>query len=262
MIPSIPGMNTLAPMAIVFGLICVRMGFLIATMPLFNSKILPTRIKAAVVALLSFVAYTGLHQVQLPAQDGISLILAAVGEASIGAAAGLSAGIVFAAVEGAGRLMGIPMGLGFANVVDPLSSTSSVVTSRFLGVVVAMIFLVMDVHHVIFRLLARSFQTLPPGHVIPSQISARTLVESAGSIFRGSVQLAAPVLVVLLGVMVTLGLLARVAPKVNLFVLSFAISIAVGLLSLRAALPEMTVWIRQAVSRIEPMTERVLGGFQ
>jgi flagellar biosynthesis protein FliR len=68
-------------------------------------------------------------------------------------------------------------------------------------------------------------------------------------------------MIVLLGVMATVGLLARVAQKLNLLVLSFAISVGLGLITLRATLPDMAAWIRGVIGRIEPLTVQVLDGF-
>jgi ABC-type Na+ efflux pump permease subunit len=47
----------------------------------------------------------------------------------------------------------------------------------------------------------------------------------------------------------------------NLLALSFAVSIGLGLITLKAALPDMTAWIRDAMLRIEPMAMDVLEGF-
>ena len=68
-------------------------------------------------------------------------------------------------------------------------------------------------------------------------------------------------MLVLMCVMIALGLLARVAPKVNLFVLSFAVSIGVGILSLKAALPESLEYIRGLTTRLEPMLGEVIRSF-
>ena len=259
--PFFPDMEALSPLAIGFSLVATRIVFLMITMPLFGAAVVPRRITVAATVVFSFAMYMGLSEFPLPKLDGLSIIIAAAGEASLGAAAGFSVRLVFAAVEGAGQLIGVPMGLGFAQAIDPLTRANTVVTSRFLGIIVAMIFLSMDAHIVVFRLISKSFVILPPGQVSLSPEVGITIVRRASMIFDSTVQLAAPVLLVLMGVMTALGLLARVAPKVNLFVLSFAISIGVGLIALNAALPNMMAYIRVLVSRIESITSEVIGAF-
>ncbi|MDJ0761605.1 MAG: flagellar biosynthetic protein FliR [Myxococcota bacterium] len=261
MIPPLPASDALISMAVGLGLVMVRIGSLFITAPMFNSQTIPVAIRGAIIAIISLAIYASLPASSDVTLEAPTLILATLGELCIGAAAGLTAQLVFAAVDGAGRLMGMPMGLGFAQAVDPMTGLGTVVTSRFLGVIVTMMFLALDIHLLLIRLLVKSFYALPPGHVMLSSIAGKTLATKAGLIFVGTVQLAAPVLLVLLGVMAALGLLAKVAPKVNLFVLSFAISISLGIVALRASLPNLSVWIRDALLRVEPMTAQVIGGF-
>jgi flagellar biosynthetic protein FliR len=245
----------------IFSLISIRMAFLFVSAPLLSSRLIPMQIKAAIVVFISFITYLGLPAVVPPPVDVIGFLIAVPGEAAVGASAGITASIVFAAVEGGGRLMGIPMGLGFAQVVDPMTQGSTVVTARFLGVITSMMFLALNIHHVLFKLISTSFIVLPPGTVIPTVVSSKTLVDSASLIFIGSAQLVAPILIVLLGVLTALGILARVAPKINLFALSFAISIGLGLIALRGALPQMAVWLEHSLNTIEPLASGVIAGF-
>ena len=260
--PLLPDTSVVAPLAVVFGLVLIRIAFLMISSPIFSASLIPKKVLAAVIAVVSFASFMGLSHRPLVPMELTVLIPAGLGEAAVGAAAGLSVRIIFAAIEGAGQLIGVPMGLGFSQAVDPMTNNGSVVTSRFLGVVVGLVFLVMDGHHVLLRMISRSFDIVAPGAASLLSVEVgMTILQKASLIFKSSVQLAAPVLLVLLGVMVALGLLARVAPKVNLFVLSFAISITVGLIALRAAMPNIMVYVRWMVSRTEPMMAEVLGKF-
>lgn len=261
MIPSIPSAQQLIPVAIMFSFVMTRLAVMFMTAPLLEAKTFPTRNKVAVVAVISFAVFMALPSTEAPELEISTITLALLGEIAVGAAAGLAAQLVFGAVETAGQLLGLPMGLGFANAVDPLTQVNSVITSRFMVIIAAFVFLALDIHHVLIKLIAQSFIVLPPGQAGLGPAVGYTLVEKAGMMFTGAVQLAAPVMLVLLGTMMVLGLLAKIAPKVNLFVLSFAISIALGLIALRGALPDMTVWIRDAVSRIGPLATEVLQQF-
>jgi flagellar biosynthetic protein FliR len=261
MIGFVQGMENLVPMAVTFTLVATRMGFLFLSAPILGSKTLPLKVRLAALMAVSFAVHLSLPNAGPPPLEVTTLIVALLGEAAVGAAAGLSARIVLACIQTAGQLLGIPMGLGFSGAVDPMTGSQAVVTTRFLGIIAMMIMLVLNVHHVLIALVAKSFIVLPPGQAAPSAIAADTLIKDAALIFDGAVRLAAPVLIVLLGVMATIGLLARVAPKMNLLVLSFAISVGLGLITLRSALPDMVAWIRGVVLRIEPLTARVLEGF-
>ena len=253
--------ESLIPLTVEFFLIAARLGFLFITMPILGSRAIPATIQGALLVTVTVaVMSTSLDLSGLP-MDPVGILTALVGEAGIGAAAGLCAHIILATVETAGQLLGTPMGLGFSGTVDPSTGGNMIITSRFLSLIATMAILALNIHHVLLAMIARSFAAVPPGKAVLSFASAHHLVSGAAFMFSGAVQLAAPVLIVILGVMVTVGLLSRVAPKMNLLVLSFAISIGLGLITLRAALPDMTAWIRGTMLRIEPFALEVVEGF-
>lgn len=258
---GLPTADALIPMGIGFLLVAARLAALFLAMPIFGGTTVPAPIRAATIVVISAAIFLSLPTLQYVPTDLVGLALAILGEMFVGFAAGFASRIVFAAVETAGQLLGMPMGLGFANAVDPVSNSNQVVTSRLLGIMVSLLFLVMDIHLVLLRMVAESFLLLPPGKAFVSPMVGMSLVRQSALIFEGAVQLAAPVLVVLLGTLAVLGLLSKIAPKVNLFALSFAISIALGLTALKAALPDMTAWMRNIVNTIEPIALEALGHF-
>ena len=253
--------DALIPLAVEFFLVAARIGFLFITMPILSSRSIPARIQGALLVTVTVAVMSASIDISGLPMDPVGILTSLVGEAGIGAAAGLCAHIMLAAVETGGQLLGTPMGLGFSGAVDPSSGGNMIITSRFLSLIATMAILVLNIHHILLAMVVRSFTLVPPGKATLSFASAHQLVAGAAFIFSGAVQLAAPVLLVILGVMVTVGLLSRVAPKMNLLVLSFGISIGLGLLSLRAALPDMTAWIRGTMLRIEPFALEIVEGF-
>ncbi|MDD5309457.1 MAG: flagellar biosynthetic protein FliR [Deltaproteobacteria bacterium] len=258
--PPVLSPSLLLPLVLMFVLVAVRIAFLLVAAPLFGTAVLPGQLRAAAVVVLSVALFPGLANARPPSLEPSSILIAVLGEAALGASAGLAVRILFAAAEGAGHVVGISMGIGFSQIVDPMSSTPSMITTRFFNTVMSLMFLVMDGHHVLIRLLARSFRTLPPGQVIPDPEMGIGLARAASAIFTGMIELAAPVLIVLLATMIALGLLTRVAPKMNLFILSFAICIALGLIVLRTSMPTMAAWMGKSILEVEPAVLRVWEG--
>jgi flagellar biosynthetic protein FliR len=255
------GFDTLIPLAVEFFLVATRIGMLLITMPVFSSRAIPMNIQGALLVTTTIAVLGSISDISHVPMDPSGITIALLGEAAVGAAAGLVAQIMLAAIETAGQVLGLPMGLGFAGTVDPATGGSVVITTRFLSLIATMSLLALNVHHLMIALIVRSFAVLPPGEAKISPVSSHRLLMDAALIFDGAIRLAAPVLLVILGVMLTLGLLSRVAPKMNLLALSFAVSIGLGLITLKAALPDMTAWIRDAMLRIEPMAMDVLEGF-
>lgn len=255
------GIESLVPMGVLFLLIATRLGGLFLIAPIFGSRTVSAKVRLVLVVTISM-AIMFSHPGSGPKDtDVVSVIIALLGEAAVGLAAGLSARMILASVETAGQLLSTPMGMGFANAADPLSGINQAVTSRFLSLIATISFLALNMHHMLLSMMAQSFQVLPPGYALPSLVSSQLILKNAAFIFDGAVRLAAPVMIVLLGVMATIGLLARVAPKMNMLVLSFAVSVGLGLVTLHSVLPDMVAWIRGVILRIEPVTLEVLNGF-
>lgn len=221
-----------------FGLILVRVSTCITAMPLFGN--LPNlRIKAALIALLSFVLTSASPGDDPIPAEPLAFVVAAFGEAVIGLSIGVCARLVLVAGELAGQAIGVPMGIGFMQVVDPMSGDQLVVTSRFYLAMTIMVFLVLGGHHVVIQGLATSLRTWPPGAGIPSGDLGLVAANLAGAVLHAGVSLAAPVLISLLAVKVGLGLIARSAPKVQVFFIGFAVAIIVGLVVLIVTAPEL-----------------------
>jgi flagellar biosynthetic protein FliR len=175
----------------------------------------------------------------LPAADPMSLagLLILLQEMLIGLAMGFSMRVVFAAIEMAGEVTSLTMGLGFATFFDPQSSGRSSAISQFLALVATMAFLAVNAHLVLLSALAESFVTLP---ISASPISTGAPLELArwgGRIFSAGLQLSLPIVAALLITNVALGILTRAAPQLNLFGVGFPITLGVGFLVISLALP-------------------------
>ena len=81
----------------------------------------------------------------------------------IGLSLGFAVRVVFAAVEFAGELIGLQMGLNFAGFFDPLSASTATAASRFFGTIVAWLFIVINGHLLVIAALVQSFAAFPVG---------------------------------------------------------------------------------------------------
>jgi len=221
-----------------FGLILVRVSACVIALPLLGQ--LPhARLQAALVAMLTFVlTAVSRDPIDVPFEI-LPFAVAAVGEVMIGLSIGICARLLLLAGEFAGQIIGVPMGIGFMQVVDPLSGNQLVVTSRLYLAITIMVFLVLGGHHIVIQGLAASLHAWPPGSGIPSGQMGWYVTDLAGSVLHAGVSLAAPVLVSILAVKVGLGLMARSAPKVQVFFIGFALAILVGLAVLITTMPQL-----------------------
>jgi flagellar biosynthetic protein FliR len=165
----------------------------------------------------------------------------------IGLAIGFSMSLIFAAIDVAGQLIGMSMGLGFASFFDPSQGQSTAV-NRFLGLLAMLIFLSLDGHLMIVTAVANSFVTMPitatGGSINPMKIAMWGEV-----IFSAGLLLALPAVAALLITNMALGILTRTAPQLNLFGIGFPITLSMGFLVLALALPGMLKPIEKLIEQ-------------
>lgn len=155
----------------------------------------------------------------------------------IGLAIGFALRLVFVAVEMAGDLIGLQMGLGFAMFYDPGNVQHTPILGQFLGLLATLIFLSINGHLLIVSALIESFHTLPitlepmPGGFF------HTLARHGTIIFAAGLQLALPLIVTMLVVNLALGVLTRAAPQLNIFAVGFPVTLAIGFAVLLLTLP-------------------------
>lgn len=234
-------MIDLAPLARL-GLLLVRPGMLIMAAPAFGGTYAPPMVKIGLTLML---ALTMLPAAALPSVNNpVSVLTVMAREVVIGMALGFGVRVLTAGAEFAGHLAGFQLGFAYASVVDPQAGVRNSVLSSMYGLAALMVFLAIDGHHQFLRALATSYSVLPigMGHVDASL--AMTVGRIMGMVFTVGVQLSAPVVIVLLVVEIALGLMAHVAPMLNLMAQGFAVRLLVGLLVLAAVvqvIPDVVV---------------------
>ncbi|MGB9988687.1 flagellar biosynthetic protein FliR [Pseudoduganella rhizocola] len=213
---------------------------LVAASPVFGNSRIPATVKLSLGVMMALVIAPTIPAV--PAANPMSwagLIILAK-ELITGVAMGFAMRIVFAAVEMAGEISSLTMGLGFASFFDPMSQGRSSAISQFLVWIATLALLAANAHLLLFEALAESFLTMP--------ISAETFhgggfwsVATWGAkIFSAGLQLSLPIVAALLITNVALGILTRAAPQLNLFGIGFPITLGAGFLVLMISLPYLT----------------------
>lgn len=218
---------------------------LIASAPLFSNNSIPRRVKVAFGVVLAAIVAPTLPA--LPTVDPMSLdgLLILAQQLVVGLAMGFTMRIAFAAVEMAGEVTGLTMGLGFATFFDPHSQGRSSSINQFLSLLAIMLFLAANVHLMLLAVLVDSFHSLPIAPLPIGAAGMQRLAEWGGRIFSSGVQLALPMIAALLITNMALGILTRAAPQLNLFAIGFPVTLGIGFIVLALALPMLAAPIER-----------------
>lgn len=219
----------------------------IAVAPIFSRNSIPNMVKLGFGVMLTLIILPTIPP--LPHFEIFSFqgLLILVQQLIVGLAIGFSMTLVFAAVEVAGQLVGMSMGLGFASFFDPAQGQTTAI-SRFLGLLAMLIFLSLDGHLMIVTAIANSFVSMPitvsGGGINPMKIAMWGEV-----IFSAGLLLALPAVAALLITNMALGILTRTAPQLNLFGIGFPITLSMGFVVLALVLPGMLQPIERLIEQ-------------
>jgi len=219
---------------------------LIATAPVFNNAAIPVNLRliTGIAIALALAPVLPTHAGVDPASWGGLMVL--LQQSLIGIALGFTMRVVFAAVDVAGELIGMQMGLSFAVFYDPQNAAQSPVVAEVMGLMALLIFLAVNGHLMMVGLLAQSFDTLP---IAGGSIGAhgwRTLTQWAATLFSTGVLMALPMIAALLVTNIALGVLTKAAPQLNLFAVGFPITIVVGFVVLALGMPYFAPTLERA----------------
>ncbi|TAJ83654.1 MAG: flagellar biosynthetic protein FliR [Gallionellaceae bacterium] len=221
---------------------------LIASAPILGNKQIPIRIKIGLAMLITFIVAPTINVpggIDPASAQGLFIL---VQQILAGLAMGFAMRLIFTAVEMAGDLAGMQMGLGFASFYDPVNASYTPVIAQFLGVIAALAFLGFNGHLYMLAALADSFQAFPISTAPPSAAAFRTLAEWGTTIFTHALQLSMPLIGALMITNLALGILTRSAPQLNIFAVGFPITLTVGFAALALSLPYLAPMLDHVVN--------------
>lgn len=201
-----------------------RTGAWMAICPPFNSRLIPTQVKALLSVAMALPMAPYLTST-LPSMETSALIVAVAMQIFVGVGLGFITALLFAALQAAGDLLDLFGGMTLATAYDPMGFSQSSVFGRFYNLVAVTLLFASDGHQLILRGFLQSFRTLPLNTTFSFETFSRLLLSGIGEMFLSALQIAGPLICVLFLADVALGLLNRVAPALNAFQLGFPVKI-------------------------------------
>lgn len=210
-------------------LVFVRISGLLMAAPFFGQESFSVRVRVLFGVVLAY-SMTGLVAQPLDPWILHSFgFMAAIGvEAVTGLLLGFTAQFIFFAVQFAGEIIGFQMALGIAQIFDPLNGQNANPVGRLLSLSFLLVFVLIDGHHIVLEGLATSFEVVPLGGAQFAE-TGPMLLGWTSEFFMSALRLAAPFMITIFLIDVTMGIFARLVPQANLFMLSLPLKIMAGL---------------------------------
>ncbi|MCO5400285.1 flagellar biosynthetic protein FliR [Ralstonia soli] len=242
----------------------VRVLAFIAIAPPFANTEIPTSIKVAfgvviTVALAPMLPLSpDLAGVSVGSYEGLWITLVQV---AIGLALGFCVQLVFSAISGAGEVMSVQMGLGFASLLDPAQTESSMLLGRFLSLTAITAFIAGDGHLVLLHALFDSFTALPVSAAPLANPGWQTLAGGGTIVFALAVRIALPIIAIMMVVNLAFAVLSRTAQALNPFAVGIAATLVVGLMLVMVMMTSLAPVVERSVMDALDLGGRAFGQF-
>ncbi len=233
----------------IFVLIFFRVAGIIFMAPILNMKNIPVFLKILFSFACAVMFFTfRINQNTVYIFSILQLTIAIAAEIIIGFIIGYISQLVFTAVAIGGQLLGVQTGLGLANILDPIDNSHSSILTNLLNIFAIMIFLSINGLNWFFEALSMSFHTIPIGNIHASPKILMIVLTSFNTLFISGIKIAAPIMGTVLILDAALGILSRIVPQIEIFILSFPFKIAGGLLILALSLKFIALLLNKMFS--------------
>ena len=230
-----------------FILIFVRLGSALMIMPGIGDSFVPRNIRLMMALGMSFVL-TPVVQGYIPSPIPAFPVLFALilMEFVIGIFFGTIARIFMVALDVAGMLISTTSGLANAQVFNPALATQGSITGAFLSMTGAVLLFATNMHHMLIYGIVESYQAFPVGEVPDTGSMAELMSRAFSASFLIGFQIAMPFVLVALLLYIGMGVLSRLMPQVQVFILTLPVQIMLSILTLMLVLSAaMLFWLAQ-----------------
>jgi len=225
-------------------MVSIRLGMVFISTPLLGSVPVPRTAKIVLVLGLSllFLNQAQLNPIFYLNQSNLIIVIST--ECLVGALLACSVLATFAIFHFAGRLLDSQIGFGLAGLVDLATRNNAPLLGTVLSMIAIWIFMALDGHWALIQVVQLSYEVIPLGRAF-YQVNPQAMIAYFGSVFSFGFVLVAPVVAALFIVDIAMAFMSRTMPQMNVFVMSLAMKVIVGLWLLAMTLPHAGFLLRR-----------------
>ena len=227
--------------------------------PIFGRRSIPSLVKIGLSLGIALSAAYGLMDTTNVADyTVIDLLISMIKEFTIGFTMGFIIQLFLSIFHIGGELMDLQMGISMATMYDPSSNSQISISGNLLTIMYTLLFFITNSHITLLAVAVKSFQVVPIGLESVNSKVGIYMIELFGYILVYAVQLALPVIVMEILVEVAVGILMRVVPNINVFVVNLQLKLMVGLVVLLTIIPVLVYFISKLNMIMMERVENVL----
>jgi flagellar biosynthetic protein FliR/FlhB len=221
-------------------LILIRLTTFFFVVKIFYPRGTPVILKAALGIILSLAVAARIDdKVVLEITSNYMLVVAIISEIMDGLILGYIINVIFDIVKMAGAFMDNQLGLTMMNMLNPNDNTSSTILSNLSYYIAAVIFFIVDGHHVLIKCIITSFDVVHVGQSIVFGDTFYVILDAFIKYFIIGVRIALPIIIIGLITDLCMSLVSRTVPAINVMILGMPVRLVVGLITFVIFLPIM-----------------------
>lgn len=233
-----------------FTLLTVRYTGMLMMMPGLSQGQRGILVRIPAIMVMAYASLFSGQMAPMP-KDCLDMGLGIFSEAMFGTLLGFIPAMLMSGIQLAGHLSSTTMGLGAAQLMDPTLGIQTTSLGRLMADTMTVIFLLLGGHYVIIYAAAGLGGTIIPGTFLITDSTIKLLMDKSAEIFLLGVMISSPVIVALLLTQFVMGLISKAVPTVNIFIVSFPLTIGIGLVLTGLTFPEMASFMNSYWNSME-----------
>ena len=212
-------------------LILVRIASFIYIAPIFGDKAVPRQVKIGISAFVALFMYNIVNRPDYSYESVVGYAVLVLMEGITGLLIGFAAYICNSIILFAGNIIDMDIGFSMATEFNPATNSEVTISGNFYYYLVLLLLLISDMHVYILRALCDSFSVIPIGgavfnwtHLLNSMIM--------GDSFVIGFRIFLPFFACIMILNCVLGIMAKVAPQMNMFSVGIQLKVLVGLIGM------------------------------
>lgn len=222
---------------LVFLLVMARMTGMLIFNPIFSRNNVPRMVNTGLAFVLAILLTGSMEFPQLPDVTLYTFFYMLLKELAVGMFSGLIMQMFMSALIVGGEIIDMQMSISMAKIFDPASNMSISLSAQFLNIMFVVGFFQSNAHLTLIQMTAKTFDIIPLGDISFNTANFLAVPELLSLVFLLSIKLCMPIMAIEIIVTFAVGMVMRVIPQINIFVISIQLHLMVGLLVMVTLVP-------------------------
>ena len=213
-----------------FLMIVVRVASFVAVAPFYGTNNTPRRVKIGFSVMVAILLFQILERPALDYEGVFGFAVIIIREGITGLLIGFAASVCNSIILFAGNIIDMDIGLSMAQEFDPMTNSQVTITGNLYQYLLLLMMVVTNMHHYVLRALIDSYQVIPVnGQVFQWDSLAESMTTYMADSFVIAFRIVLPVFACMMILNCILGIMAKVAPQMNMFAVGMQMKVLLGL---------------------------------